>query len=199
MITRTQRLLAVLIAASVASLSGADTKLTEQHADSFSKKLGTISGAAPKKGTVRRTIVTESELNSWLLYRAQPLIPKGVTEPTISAIGPGKLSGRATVDLDEVSKTKSQSGGMNPWRFLSGKVPLTVSGTLTTKDGVGQFELESAQVSSVPVPKFLLQQLLTHYSRSATRPDGVSLDAPFQLPANIRQIEVGQGQAVIVQ
>lgn len=196
---RIHRLLAVLVAVSLASLSSADTKLSQPQADAFSKKLGTIAGSAPKKGTARRTPVSETELNSWMLYRAQPLIPKGVSEPTVSIIGNGKLSGRATVDLDAVSKDKAQSGGINPWRFLSGKVPLTVSGTLKTKDGIGQFELESAYVSSVPVPKFLLQQLLTYYSKSPTRPEGVSLDEPFQLPANIRQIEVGQGQAVIVQ
>ena len=44
-----------------------------------------------------------------------------------------------------------------------------------------------------------LQQLLSHYSRTDKNPDGVSLDEAFPLPARIRQIEVGQGQAVIIQ
>jgi hypothetical protein len=184
---------------SVAVLSAAAQQVSRQQADTFAEKLGAIAGPAPQRGTTRRTRVTEGEVNSWLLYQAGPLIPKGITQPTVTVVGGGKLQGRATVDLDAVSKDRAQAGGLNPWRFLSGTVPLVVSGTLKANDGVGQFELEAAHVSSVPVPKFLLQQLLTYYSKSAARPDGVDLDAPFQLPAHIRQIDVGQGHAVIVQ
>jgi hypothetical protein len=46
---------------------------------------------------------------------------------------------------------------------------------------------------------FVLQELLSLYSRSPERPRGVSLDDPFPLPANIRQIDVGRGEAVVVQ
>jgi hypothetical protein len=54
-------------------------------------------------------------------------------------------------------------------------------------------------MSGIPVPVTVLQELLTYYSRSDDRPQGVRLDDIFTLPANIRQIEVGEGQAVIVQ
>jgi hypothetical protein len=51
----------------------------------------------------------------------------------------------------------------------------------------------------VPVPKFVLQQIITHYSRSTEMPEGLSLDAPFALPAQIQEIQVERGQAVVVQ
>jgi hypothetical protein len=51
----------------------------------------------------------------------------------------------------------------------------------------------------VPVPTSLLQDVVSYYSRSTDEPEGVRLDTPFRLPARIRQIEVGQGQAVVVQ
>lgn len=191
--------LATLLAASLATLHAADAKLSRQQADAFTKKIDTIVVHAEKRGAARRTPVTENELNSWMVYQAQPLLPKGVAEPSIAIIGNGKVSGRAIVDLDSVSKQKASGGTLDPWRLIGGRVPVTVNGTLKTKDGMGQFELESAQVSSLPVPKFLLQELLSFYSKSPNHPKGVSLDDPFQLPANIRQIEVGQGQAVIVQ
>jgi hypothetical protein len=78
-------------------------------------------------------------------------------------------------------------------------VPVTFTGILHTKDGQGRFELESADVSGVPVPRTLLQELLSYYSRTTDTPQGVRLDDTFQLPANIKAIEVGQGQAVVVQ
>ena len=176
--------------------------LSRPQADAFSKKVDTIvAQAAARQGTPgsKRTTVTEGEVNSWFAFRAQPLLPAGMTEPSVSALGNNRVSGRAIVDLDAVSKRKSTGGTLDPWSFIGGKVPLTVTGTLQTMNGVAKFDLESAQVSAVPVPKFLLQELLTFYSRSPKNPDGVSLDDSFQLPANIRQIDIGQGQAVVIQ
>jgi hypothetical protein len=70
---------------------------------------------------------------------------------------------------------------------------------LHTQNGQGRFELQQAAVSGVPVPKALLQELVSYYSRTADAPQGINMDEPFVLPANIRQIEVGQGQAVVIQ
>ena len=190
---------AAIAVASLATLQAADVPLSRQHADAFSKKIDAIASPVGGRAGIRKTPVTETEVNSWMAYRAQPLLPQGVAEPSVSIIGNGRIAGRAIVDLDAVSKQKSSGSALNPWRYIGGRVPVIVNGTLQTKDGVGRFELESAQVSTVPIPKFLLQELLSHYSRTPNHPQGISLDAPFQLPANIRQIEVGQGQAVVVQ
>ncbi len=51
----------------------------------------------------------------------------------------------------------------------------------------------------VPVPKFVIQQIVGYYSRSARYPSGVDLDEPFTLPARIREIQVERGQAIVVQ
>ena len=66
-------------------------------------------------------------------------------------------------------------------------------------NGVGRFQLESASVSSIPVPKLLLQEIVSYYSRTPDNPSGISLDDPFALPARIREIQVERGQAIIVQ
>jgi hypothetical protein len=41
--------------------------------------------------------------------------------------------------------------------------------------------------------------LLTYYSKSAEHPNGINMDDPFQLPAAIQEIRIGQGVATIVQ
>ena len=51
----------------------------------------------------------------------------------------------------------------------------------------------------MPVPKSVLQELVSYYSRSSQNPTGVSLDTPFELPARIREIRVGQKQATVIQ
>ena len=70
---------------------------------------------------------------------------------------------------------------------------------LRTQKGVGAFSLESATVGGIPVPKTILQELVTYYSRSESQPQGINIDAPFQLPAHILEIRTTQGQALVVQ
>ena len=125
-------------------------------------------------------------------------IPVGIVDPTINALGDGRVGGRAVVDLDAVRKQK-QRGWLDPMGYLTGRLPITATGRLTTKEGVGQFTLESAEVSGVTIPKTVLQELLSYYSRTAENPAGIDMDDPFQLPAAIREIKVGQGNATIVQ
>lgn len=189
----------VALAASVAS--AADAKLSRQHGESFQQKIFLIADGTrvAKAAGPRKTPVSEVELNSWFTYQGQPLVPQGITEPKISMIGQGKVSGAAIVDLDVVAKKKATGGVLDPWSYVGGRMPVAISGTLHTQDGVGRFQLESAEVSGVPVPKTLLQELVAYYSRSANHPNGVNVDDPFELPSGIQRIEVGQGQVVVVQ
>ena len=120
-----------------------------------------------------------------------------MTEPQVTIIGDGKVSGAATVDLDAVAQAKRDGRVDRSVELLGGRLPVTVTGVLRTQNGQGRFELQQAAISGVPVPKTLLQELVSYYSRTADDPRGVSLDEPFALPAGIRQIEVGQGQAVV--
>jgi hypothetical protein len=175
--------------------------LSKQEADLFSRKLAQIvvQGDAAQKPGIRRTPVTETELNSWFTYSAKPLLPAGVSDPRITMIGNGKVTGQAVVDLDAIAKKKASGGTFDIWNLVGGKVPVNVAGTLRTKDGIGSFDLESADVSGLPLPKSFLQEVVSYYSRTADHPQGVKIDDPFALPASIRQIDVGAGQAVIVQ
>ena len=49
------------------------------------------------------------------------------------------------------------------------------------------------------MPKAVLQEILSYYSRSPERPEGLSLDDPIILPSNIREIQVDRGQAIVIQ
>jgi hypothetical protein len=175
--------------------------VSKQQADAFSRKVEQIvvPPAGAQKAGARRTPVTESELNSWFAYSAAPLMPAGVSDPRITMVGNGKVLGQAIVDLDAIAKKKSTGGGFDLWSLLTGKVPVNIAGVLRTREGMGTFDLESADISGVPVPKSFLQEMVSYYSRTPKNPQGVKIDEAFALPASIRQIDVGAGQAVIVQ
>jgi hypothetical protein len=188
------------IAVALAPVDAGD--VSRQQADSFLKKVAIINQrgtGAPASASPRRTPVSENELNSWFAYRGRDVIPNGITQPKVTIIGNGRLMGVATIDLDAVSKQKSSGGTFDLWNLVGGRVPLSVTGVLQTKAGRGTFDLQSATLGGVPVPKALLAELVSYYSRTDQKPDGVRLDGPFELPARIQSIEVGQGQAVVVQ
>jgi hypothetical protein len=177
-------------------------RLSKEDADRFQSKLTKIVayGNAPtvKAAKPQSTPVTDAEVNSYLKYNAGSQVPTGIVDPVLSALGEGKVSGRAVVDLDAV-RTQKKRGWLDPLGYLTGKLPVTASGVLTTKDGQGQFVLQSAEISGVTIPKSVLQELLSYYSKSKENPEGINMDAPFELPSRIREIKVGTGTSTVVQ
>lgn len=195
-------LCAVLLATVPLAAAVQAAAVTRQQSDAFSRKLGLITRHAditPPPAAGQRTQISEGELNSWFAFRSQRLLPAGVAPPTMSIVGNGKVIGDVTLDLEAYARTRKSGGVLDPWSLLGGRVPVTVTGLLHTKDGRGRFELQSASLSGIPLPKSFLQELVTFYSRTPDSPQGIRLDDPFELPANIRQIEIGAGQAVVVQ
>lgn len=193
-------LVLVAIVAGAAQLA-AQAGVSKVDATRFQGKLAQIEKAAatPRKGAAARTTqVTDAEVNSYLRFLAGTQVPVGIVEPMLHAVGNGRVTGRAVVDLDAVRNQKKRDW-TDPLRYLTGRLPVTAAGTLTTKDGVGRFVLESAEISGVTIPKSFLQELLSYYSRTPETPEGINMDEPFALPAAIREIRIGQGSAAIVQ
>jgi len=180
----------------------AQQRFSRQDADRFQQKLAQIvqyGGVPARKAQPARAVqVSDVEVTAYLRHHATQDIPVGIVEPAITALGDGRVGGRAIVDLDAVRNAKTR-GWLDPLGYLTGRVPVTAAGRLTTQGGIGRFELESAEISGVPVPKTVIQELLSFYSRTPEDPDGINMDDPFELPARIREIRVARGAATVVQ
>lgn len=173
---------------------------TREQAAAFQKKLEQILlNSESRSARARQTAVTEGEVNSYLRFSAGDQIPVGVTEPLIGIEGQGRLNGRAIVDLDLVRQKRSSGGWFDPMSYLTGRLPVTARGLLETHEGRGKFTLETATVGGVPIPKSFLQELVSFYSRSSDFPNGINIDDPFNLPAEIQKIDVQPGRANIIQ
>jgi hypothetical protein len=200
-------LLGVLLGVHLGAALEAQPRVTKQDADRCQGKLGRITGfantpraraSASPSSASQTTQLTDAELNSYLHFHLKDQVPAGVVDPTLSALGEGRVRGAAIIDLDAVRKQK-QRGWTDPLSYMTGRLPLTASGLLITQNGVGRFQLESAEISGIAIPKSLLQELLAYYSKSADKPSGISMDDPFELPARIKEIRVGKGEAMVVQ
>ena len=178
----------------------ADVRASRRDATSLKQKIAAITAVGEKPAAQpRRTTVTEGEVNSYIAYEARDQVPTGVVDPYITILGDGRVAGRATVDLDAVRKQKNPTSLLDPMNYLMGRLQVTASGVLRTTNGVGRFEVQSTSVGGVPVPKLILQEIVSYYSRTAQNPAGINIDDPFALPARIREIQVDRGQAIIVQ
>jgi hypothetical protein len=196
-----------------------EERFTKQDADRFQSKLGRITAFAntpnpkaanPQASTGRTTAstasaaaqqttqLTDTELNAYLRFHLKDQVPVGIVEPTLNALGDGRVKGGAVIDLDAVRKQRKR-GWTDPLSYLTGQMPLTASGVLVTQNGIGRFQLESAEISGISIPKSLVQELLSYYSRTPENPSGIGIDDPFELPARIKEIRVGKGEALVVQ
>ena len=115
----------------------------------------------PRRPRPRRTPVTEDELNSWFAYRAQPLLPDGrhATRRSRSSAtarsrgaGHGRSRGgrrRRTVERRHARSVELLGGGAGDRHRHR----------CTRRTARAASSCRSADVSGVPVPKSLLQEL----------------------------------------
>ena len=190
----------LLLAAVLVTAGFAAEPVSRRDAARLQAKLDRLTKSPGQRGTVAaKTPISESELNSYLRLELGDRLPAGVKDPWVSLLEGNRLSGSATVDLARVSQSRKSTSMLDPFNYLSGSVPVAVNGVLQARNGVGSFALESASISGVPGPLWMLQEIVTHYSKSPTAPNGVSIDKPFVLPLGIREIQLAKGQAIVVQ
>ena len=184
------------------ALASGQAALPRADADALKRKLDAVvaRGAkpAPKTAKPLRTSISEREVNAYFLHRGPEFLPAGVVNPRLVIGDDARVEARAIVDFDAIRKAK-QRGWTDPLAWVVGSVEVLAIGRLRAVNGQGVLDIESAKFGAVPIPKTLLQELVSYYSKSADNPNGFSLDQPFALPYHIRQVDLQRGGAVIIQ
>jgi len=192
--------LATLTCASLAAgVFAAADPVTRRDAARLQAKLDKITKNGLAKRAAGRTAISEAELNSYLRYELGDKIPPGVKDPWVTILDENRVSGRAVVDLTQLAESKRSGAMLDPWNLVGGSLPIAVDGVLRTKNGIGSFGVQSVSLSGITVPNWMLQEIVSYYSKSSATPQGVSIDKPFELPAGIREIQLAKGQAIVVQ
>ena len=191
----------VLFVLAVCGVNPVTAELAREAGDRLQRKIDAIAqNGASNPGHAMKTTMTEGEVNSYLAFNVKDKMPKGLADPEIHMLDKGQLSGRVVVDIDAFNRARQKNNGfMDPLSYLSGRAPLTARGTLRASGGKGQFQLASAELMGFPLPKPILQELVSFFTRTRENPAGFNLDEPFNLPAKIREIFINRGEAVVVQ
>ena len=189
----------IWVLSAVGSVTSA-LEISKEQGDRLERKIEEIAkNGSTEPVRPKKILMPEVEVNSYINFNVKEKIPRGLANPQISGLGNGNLAGRIFVDLDEFKRQRGSGGIMDPLNYISGQVPLTARGVLRAAGGKGQFQLISAEIHRIPIPKALVQELVTFFSRTQENPRGINIDEPFNLPAKIREVIVNQGEAIVVQ
>jgi hypothetical protein len=149
---------------------------------------------AGKPASSEPIAVTEKQLNSYVNLGLAAKIPPGLTGLTVG-LQKDRLVAEGTLDLDRVKSKLPQGAGL--LAFLSGTVPVMLQGRFSSASGTGRVDVEEATVAGISLPASLLAQIVSQSTRTATRPQGFDILAPFPLPFTARRVRLEPGRALV--
>lgn len=172
--------------------------LSWAEADSLSRKLAVIEDRHKQQKARRSQAVpvTQGELNSYLNLSYASELPRGLSDVDIR-FGNERIDAKGYVDIEQVKGSVPATSSWSPLSFLSGQVPIELSGRLINKDGFGTVELDSAYVASIRVPISVVEQMVASSTKSESRPEGFDIHAPFRLPYSVNRVRIAPGKAVL--
>ena len=172
--------------------------VSEEAAQAFLDKIQEIEtfSSEQKQEEEKTTRLTEEEVNSYLSLYGDSKYRSCIQDFRIS-FRRESLVGTASVNFDCLQATSPGSVSSLITGLFSGTHTLTASGTIENDNGKGSFLLEEARFDSVPLPGFLVKQLITAICMRLEPPFDPLEPSPF--PLEIRSIHIEPGQIMVVQ
>jgi hypothetical protein len=142
-------------------------------------------------------VVTEHEANSYLKIHSPEFLPPGVHGPALR-FQPERVTGSADVNFDEFSRVYTNPNDWGPKvmaAMFKGTQRVTATGKVQSSNGQATVQVESVTVGPMTVPVWLVDYLIQNYLQPKYKFD---LSKPLPLPAHVRQIVLGSGQATFL-
>jgi hypothetical protein len=197
-------LAALLLAQSPVPLKGGSVRppapagLSWEDADWVAETVARVERrlSAGKPASRQAIVVTQRQLNSWVSLSLASKIPEGLSALELG-LQKERVVARAMLDLDRVKSKVPPGAGTGLLAFLSGAVPVELRGRFSSADGTGRVEVEEALVAGVSLPPAVVAQIVSQSTRSAKRPQGFDILAPFPLPFTARRVRLEPGRALV--
>jgi hypothetical protein len=172
-------------------LSWEDSDQVAETVDRLERRL-----KAGKPASREPITLSERQVNSYVRLALGQKLPASVSGLSVR-FEPDRLAASGMLDLDAVKEKLPKSGASTLLSFLGGTVPVTVKGRFQGASGQGQVVVEEAQVAGISLPPSMLSQMVAQATRSAKRPAGYDLLAPFPLPYTARSVRLEAGRAIV--
>jgi len=176
----------------------AEPDATQAAAQSMEAKLRILeTGDVQPASSYPAVVVTENEANSYLKIHSPEFLPPGVHEPALR-FQPEHVSGSADVNFEEFSRVYTNPNDWGPKvmaAMFKGTQRVTATGKVQSSNGQAKLQVESVTVGAMTVPPWLIDYLVQNYLQPKYKFD---LSKPLPLPAHVRQVVLGSGQATFL-
>ena len=173
--------------------STSSSEVSPKAAKALQQKIDTIKSAAENPHRARgasRVEVSESELESYLLYSLKEDIPAQIDTARVQL-------NRDLVSLDtQITFPSNATGNPVVDTLMGGTHNLSLTGQFVAKESRGKFDLKEVRVDGIPVPNVLIQALIKKYV-NPKYPE-VNLNEPFDMPWGIEELTIEPGKATVV-
>lgn len=149
----------VLIAALCLAVATAATV----ESQSASAKIARLESGRVAWGS--RIDFTPGELNSWVRDEARELVPQGVRNLRLT-LAAGAATGSADIDFLELRRAATgEAPGWVMKNLFAGERPVTVTAHFESRNGRARVDVDSVQISGVPIEGAALDFLIENYLR----------------------------------
>ena len=182
----------VVVFRGIAAKEPGKSEVSPRAAKALQEKIDTVQAAEKSSGHKRGSShveVSESELESYLIYSLQEDIPAKIDSAMIE-LEPD------TIALDTQLTFSSNATG-NPVvdALVGGTHNLFFKGKLVAHEAVGKFDLQEIRVDGIPVPNIFIQTIFKKYVKPKY-PDA-DLNEPFDMPWGIQELKIVAHKATV--
>ena len=168
-------------------------EINETHL--FLKKLELIfSTNLPSKKVV--TEFSELEINTFLSQKGEEYFPSGISQIQVD-FQQDVISGQLLADFDKVRSSLNRPSSPLVTTLLTGKHTVKIESRITTKNGIGRYEILNVLLNGQQVPKIFTDFLLENYVFS--KYPAIKPNTPFDLPFKIETIRIQPDRIIVKQ
>lgn len=172
--------------------------LSRAAASRFQSKLMELSTTGPmKNGFEKPIVITDAEVNSFIMYDRPPFLPPSVKDVDIY-FKPDGIHGEANVNFDQLKPT-GQLGDQLGARLLAsvfqGTQHVTALGVVDSQNGTGTVTIKNVKIGNTALSDWLVDWFIKTYLQSEYK---IDLSKPFLLPDHVTHIEFAPGKAIFV-
>ena len=157
------------------------------------RKIALIEGERLAAG--KHVVLTEAELNAYLLRELGAVVPDGVRDPRLR-LGAHSATGTALIDFGKLRRAQGKPPGWILRRLIDGERPVRVTAGIRSSAGTATVDVESVEISGVTIDggalDFLIDNFLLVYYPTA------AIGRPFELGHRIERLEVRPSAVTVV-
>ena len=142
------------------------------------------------------TKFSELEVNTFLSQKGEEYFPSGISQIQVD-FQQDVISGQLLADFDKVRSSLNRPSSPLVTTLLTGKHTVKIESRITTKNGIGRYEILNVLLNGQQVPKIFTDFLLENYVFS--KYPAIKPNTPFDLPFKIETIRIQPDRIIVKQ